>query len=36
MYYTQEPNDVPEPASTLGLLVLGIIGLYSRLKTRRS
>ncbi|NES01836.1 MAG: PEP-CTERM sorting domain-containing protein [Okeania sp. SIO2F4] len=36
IYYTQEPNDVPEPASTLGLLVLGIIGLYSRLKTRRS
>lgn len=36
IYYTEDSKDVPEPASTLGFLVLGIIGLYSRLKTRGS
>ncbi|NES01838.1 MAG: DUF4114 domain-containing protein [Okeania sp. SIO2F4] len=32
----EKPASTPEPASTLGFLVLAIMGLYSRLKTRRS
>ena len=34
IYYTEASKDVPEPSSTLGFLVLGIMGLYSRLKMR--